>query len=282
MEGSDVRRAVDAGAATAAALGLPVNDVTVVNNSNRMALRLSPCDVLARVAPLENLAGAEFEVEVARRLVDVGAPVADLEPRVEARVYVRDSFAISLWTYYEPVAPEVAAADYAEALMRHHAALRQLKLTTPHYTDRVAEAVTAVSDQARTPELRDSDRDLLKTTLLTLGAHVSSSQAGDQLLHGEPHPGNLLATTKGPLFVDLDTCCRGPVEFDVAHAPEEVWAYYPRADPDFVHRCHVLMWAMVSAWRWCEGDRYPDGDHWKAEGLNRVRTAIDSYRIDLA
>lgn len=36
-----------------------------------------------------------------------------LEPRLETRVYLRPGFAISIWTYYEPAAPEIARADYA-------------------------------------------------------------------------------------------------------------------------------------------------------------------------
>ena len=43
----------------------------------------------------------------------------------------------------------------------------------------------------------------------------------EQLLHGEPHPGNLLRTKKGLLFGDLETACQGPIEFDVAHAPRQ-------------------------------------------------------------
>jgi hypothetical protein len=33
----------------------------------------------------------------------------------------------------------------------------------------------------------------------------------------------VLRTRKGLLFVDLETCCHGPVEFDIAHGllPEE-------------------------------------------------------------
>lgn len=61
--------------------------------------------------------------------------------------------------------------------------------------------------------------------------------AFEQLLHGEPHPGNVLRTRDGQLFVDLETCCRGPVEFDIAHAsinasgpPIEVGAHYVGAD----------------------------------------------------
>src|SRR4051812_27278086 len=117
MESSELRRAVEAGRATASELGLQVNDVVVIHNSDRVALRLLPCDVLARVAPLGDLADSEFEVEVARRLADVDAPVAELEPRVDPRVYLRDAFVISLWTYYEPVATEIAPAGYADVLL---------------------------------------------------------------------------------------------------------------------------------------------------------------------
>ena len=36
-----------------------------------------------------------------------------------------------------------------------------------------------------------------------MSAAVSTQNAREQLLHGEPHPGNLLNTRRGPLFVDL-------------------------------------------------------------------------------
>jgi hypothetical protein len=36
--------------------------------------------------------------------------VAELEATVEPRVHVRDAFAISLWTYYEPVESPIAPA----------------------------------------------------------------------------------------------------------------------------------------------------------------------------
>src|SRR5690348_14543297 len=106
MEQPEVERAVKAASSTAAALGLRVGDAVVLHNSNRIAVRLTPCDVLARVVPLAYRTAAEdLEVEVARRLAEVGSPVGEPEPRVEPRVHVRDSFAVTLWTYYEPVGP---------------------------------------------------------------------------------------------------------------------------------------------------------------------------------
>lgn len=280
MEPSQVRRAIEAGAATASALGLHVDDAVVVHNSDRIALRLIPCDVLARVAPSAHRAGSEFEVEVARRLAATDGPVAELEPRAGQRVHVRDGFAISLWTYYEPAGSQIEPAEYAVALRRLHAALRRTDLEAPHFTDRVADAQREVDDRERTPALLGPDRELLSGTLRRLSSSIYRGGAGEQLLHGEPHPGNVLSTRRGPLFVDLGTCCRGPIEFDVAHAPEDVAEHYPGADHDLVDLCRTLMWAMITTWRWRHDDQLPDGHYWRVEGLNQVRAALDRHGLD--
>src|SRR5436190_19932667 len=116
MKASEVPRAVAAVMSAASALDLSVDDAVVLHNSNRLAVRLLPCDVLARVAHVAQQAGAAFEVEVARRLAATDSPVAAVDPRVEPRGYVRDGFVITFWTYYEPVAPrDVAPAAYAQA-----------------------------------------------------------------------------------------------------------------------------------------------------------------------
>ena len=233
MRASEVQRAVAAGMACASALDLRVEDAVVLHNSNRLAVRLLPCEVLARVAPAEAEAGAEFEVLLARRLAETDSPVAELEPRVEPRVYLRDDFAVTLWTYHRAIAPGgFEPAEYAEALERLHAGMRRVAEKVPHFTERVAEAQWLVGHAEMTPELLGPDRDLLSDTLQRFTDAVVNRGAGEQLLHGEPHPGNLLRTEKGLLFVDLETICRGPVEFDVAHAPEEVGQAYPAAAQD--------------------------------------------------
>jgi Ser/Thr protein kinase RdoA (MazF antagonist) len=282
MEAPEVRRAVQAAVSTSSALGLDAADAVVLNNSNRIVLRLIPCDVVARVAPSAQLADSELEAEVARRLAETGGPVAELEPRAGHRVYARDGFVISFWTYYEPTGPEIAPASYAAALMRLHAALRQTGLAAPHVTERIAGAQREADDQERTPELPAPDRELLSTTLSRLSGSIHRRGAGEQLLHGEPHPGNVLRTRRGPLFVDLGTCCRGPVEFDIAHAPEEAGDHYPGADQDLIHQCRVLMWALSTTWRWCHDDQLPDRDCWRAEGLSQVRAALDRRGPDWA
>ena len=282
MEPPEVRRAIEAGQATAAALGLPADDAVVIHNSDRVVLRLIPCDVLVRVAPAAHQAGSELEVEVARRLAGTGGPVGELEPRAGCRVYLRDGFAVSLWKYYEPAGSEVAPADYAGALTRLHTALRQTDLGAPHVTDRVAGAQREIDDRRQTPELPGPDRELLSDTLSRLASSITRGGAGEQLLHGEPHPGNVLSTRHGPLFVDLGTCCRGPIEFDIAHAPEEVAEHYPGADHDLIHQCRILMWALFTTWRWRHDDQLPDRHYWRLEGLSKVRSALDRHGLDPA
>jgi hypothetical protein len=259
MRASEVARAVDAAVSVAATLDLSVEEATVLHNSNKVALRLLPADVFARVAPVGEEV-AHFEVELAQRLAETESPVAVLEPRVEPRVYERNGFAVTLWVYYEPVTPRaVSPADYATVLERLHAGMRNVDLPTPHFTDRVAEAQQLLTNRDRTPALTDEGRHLLESTLRDSTQAIGERAVTEQLLHGEPHPGNVLSTKHGLLFVDLETCCRGPVEFDLAHVPEEVSDRSPGVDRQLLAECRRLVLAMVATWRWDARDEFPDG-----------------------
>lgn len=86
MKASEALRAVGAAMSTASSAGLEVDEAAILQDSNKLAVRLLPCDVLARVAPVGHHV-AEFEIELARRLAATDSPVAALDPRVEPRVY---------------------------------------------------------------------------------------------------------------------------------------------------------------------------------------------------
>jgi len=256
----------------ASSLGLAVDDAIVLHDSNKLTVRLLPCDVVARVAPVAQQV-AQFEIELAQRLAESGSPVAALDPRVEPRVHERDGFVVTLWIHYEPAAPgEIAPADYAHALQRLHAGMRTLDVPTPHFTDRVEQAQRLVASRDRTPALADADRELLSTRLRKLGREIGECGA-QQVLHGEPHPGNVLTTTDGPLFIDLETCCRGPVEFDIAHAPDEVGRHYPGVDQDLLRQCRILVLAMITAWRWDRDDQLPNGRRLATEWIGQIRAS---------
>jgi Ser/Thr protein kinase RdoA (MazF antagonist) len=275
MQASDVSRALAAARSAASSLDLTCDDAIVLHDSNKLALRLLPCDVLARVAHAGDQV-LRFEVELAQRLAESGCPVAALEPRVAPRVHERDGFEVTLWTYYEPGSPQdLPPADYAEALERLHAGMRKLDVPAPHFTDRVEQAQRLVANPGRTPALADADRKLLADTLRRLRRTIGERGGAEQLLHGEPHPGNLLTTRNGPLFIDFETCCRGPVEFDLAHAPEEVAEHYPDVDQELLRECRILVLAMITAWRWDRDDQLPNGRRLGAEWLSQIKAALD-------
>jgi Phosphotransferase enzyme family len=293
MEPLEVQRAVEAGCSTASALGLRVDDAVVVHSSNRVVVRLTPCDVLARVRPLVHQMADDLEVEVARCLTESGGPVAELAPRVGPRVYVHDGFAVTLWRYYEPVgSSDIGPAEYAQALVRLHAGLLQVEVRAPHFTDRVAEAQRLIADREQTPKLLGPDRELLREILRRLSIVIRGLGTDEQVLHGEPHVGNLLRTREGLLFVDFETCCRGPVEFDIAHGllPDEdghmlpaadVCEHYPGANHDLIVQCRLLTWAMITTWRWQRDDHLPNGRYWRIEGLNQIRAALNGPGLDV-
>ncbi|SDK62508.1 Phosphotransferase enzyme family protein [Glycomyces sambucus] len=270
MREPERRRAVEAARAVGNGLGLRGDVAIVLHDSNKLSVRLLPGDVLARVAPAAH-GVAGFEIALAQRLAEAGCPVA----RVAAPgVHARDGFDVTLWTFYETASPEVPADAYADALARLHAGMRGVEAPAPHFTERVGAALAIVADRGTSPGLAEDDRELLVGVLRDLGASVAG-RGTDQLLHGEPHQGNLLAAKEGPLFVDFETACVGPVEFDLAHAPDEVADHYPAADPELVRDCRLLMLAMIVAWRWEPGDDLPDGERLSAEWLAALRAGAN-------
>jgi thiamine kinase-like enzyme len=188
---------------------------------------------------------------------------------------------VTLWTYYEPATPrEVSPVDYANALGRLHAGMRKLDVPTPHFTDRVEQAQQLVANRDFTPALADADRELLGNTLRSLRRVIGERGGAEQLLHGEPHPGNVLTTKNGLLFIDLETCCRGPVEFDLAHTPEEVSEHYPDVKQGLLRECRILVLAMITTWRWDRGDQLPNWRQLGTEWLSQIRAALDRDGLD--
>ena len=261
VEAEIVPRAMAAVSSLAGALDLQVNEAAVIQNSNKLALHLSPCDAFARIA-LVGQEVAALEIQVARGLAAVAGPVGLLDPRVEPRVYEVDDFAVTFWTYYPQAAPDRhSPAGYADALQRLHAGMRSVAIEAPHFTERTAAAKRLVANRDDTPALVESDRHLLLSTLHSAVEAIRYRAAAEQLLHGEPHPGNLLSTPRGLVFIDFETCCIGPIEFDVAHVPDEVRAHYPAVDEVLLQESRRLVLAMVAAWRCDVHDEFPNGHH---------------------
>jgi thiamine kinase-like enzyme len=166
---------------------------------------------------------AALELEVAQRLADMQSPVAFLDARVKPRVCERDGFAVTFWTYYElRTAGELLPGKYADALQRLHAGMRRLNIATPHFARRVAEAEGLVASRHETPALAESDRELLMHTLQSARRTIADSGAAEQLLHGEPHPGNIIRIAAAAAHADADGGAMMLIDWDtVGLAPPE-------------------------------------------------------------
>ena len=159
--------------------------------------------------------------------------------------------------------------------------MRDLDVPTPHVTDRVAEAQSLVTSHHDTPALSDGDRELLGKTLQNGRQAIAHLRGAEQLLHGEPHSGNIVNTKSGPLFIDLETCCRGPVEFDLAHVPQVVSSLYPTVNQELLSQCRMLVLAMVATWRWQEGDKLPHGQQAGRGLLDALRQGPPWMPLDM-
>lgn len=254
--------------------GLPAEEAAVLHASNTLTLRIRPADVVARIAPRDRAEDLAIEIERAEALRAVGAPVGPPDPRLAPSVHVRGEHAITLWEHLPARdRTELPPVEFAASLAALHAGMRALDLPVAPLADRVGHALDLLRDPVRTPALAPEDRTLLQGTLTRL-ADRAATGGPQQILHGEPHPGNVLDTPAGPRFIDLETFCRGPVEFDLAHAPAEVAAHYSGHDPALLEECRTLSLSLATTWRFDREDTFPDsraiGEAWLAEVRARV------------
>lgn len=277
---TNAMRAVDAAKKVGASLGLVVEEAIVLHDANRLTVRLLPCDLIARIAPAGD-DSAQREVDLTPLLVEAGCPVGPLDPRAAPRAYTECGFDISLWTYLEPARRQLASDDYANALVSLHAGMRKVDTPAPRFTDRISQAQDVINNSEMSPELGDADRPFLSERLSRLRRSVTDRGAAEQLLHGEPHQGNVIDTTSGPIFIDLETVCRGPIEFDLAHVPGAVARLYPEVDHELLSDCRQLVLAMVAAWRWERGDEYPNGRRFGEELLIALRAGPPWPTLDM-
>lgn len=175
-------------------------------------------------------------------------------------MFVGDDFEITFWKYFEAVPDrEVPTPEYLGALVDLHAGLRRATVDAPHVRDRIAATLEFVTSRNRTPDLADGDRALLASMLRDRGTAIAASVVPEQLLHGEPHPWNLLDTHGGVRFIDFENTCIGPLEYDLAWVPDDVATRYPNVDQGLLANCRAVVLAIIAAHRWSRDDRHPSG-----------------------
>jgi hypothetical protein len=68
---------------------------------------------------------------------------------------------------------------------------------------------------------------------------------------------NWLLSAEGPLLLDFETACRGPVEWDLAALGDEELAFFPDADRELIDAMRRMRSVCVAVKCWVAPDRAP-------------------------
>jgi hypothetical protein len=218
LQGGRAARAVLAARAVAAGHGIRSTDPGVLHDGVNVVVHLAPAPVVARVATLtpllrpSPLRSFAREATLAGALAAAGAPVVPPSDVLPPGPHRYAGLELSFWCYVEvlPVAP--SPADVAAALPELHRHLAALPwdgapLDTP--LDDLARFASLGRAWGAPPAQLERLRDRLVELRPRLGGEV-------QPLHGDAHPGNLLATPDGWRWTDLEDTCAGPRAWDLA------------------------------------------------------------------
>jgi aminoglycoside phosphotransferase len=219
VNASVVGRAVAAAVAVATEQGLPVADATPVGTGSNVIVHLRPSPIVARVMcgtvvlHSDPHAWLTREIDVgaflAERITSVVAPTKEIDPGP----YVSENRWMSFWEHVEVHETPLEALAIGQALRALHDALAEYRGPLPPRSAVLQEIdwlLNALSGDDGVPELA-ADRDRLAEVILE---HEPATDR--QPLHGDASLSNLLATSSGPRWNDLEDVCIGAVEWDVA------------------------------------------------------------------
>lgn len=249
-----VRAAVDIGGR----FGLVVEEPVLLQETNNTVVWLRPEAVVAKVATRADAqADLRLEHAVAAELAAVGAEIAAPLPDALPTTHEESGFVVTLWEKVDGISrSEVAPADLARSLRRLHAALAQTQLQLPHFLAGLKRARRALDDDSFLSALEPADRLLLRD-LCDQGLADLEARTFEQVrLHGEPHEGNRVVTADGIRWLDFESCCIGPLEWDLASQSPEVVPFYDGVDTDLLRLLRLLNSVRIATWCWGQA-RFP-------------------------
>ena len=202
--------------------GLPADDPEILSSRGNVLVHLRPAPVVARVATLTAWTRSEpfqwlaRETAVAGYAVENGGPVVPPTPLADPGPYWRDGLAVSLWTFVPSSPQRPAPAEFGVALARLHLATADFPGELPVLATLRAQISDALAALERERVLELGVLSALRDRHAEILAALDGLGGPELVLHGDAHPGNLLWTSAGWRWTDLEETCRGPRAFDLA------------------------------------------------------------------
>jgi hypothetical protein len=247
-------------------LGLHVEEPRVIQETHNTVVWLWPQPIIAKVGTYRDTAeGLIREHDVASRLSALNASVALPLPGSSPVTDVSSGFTVTLWCRVEKVEHvAVRGPAVGRSLDQLHRALGDCDVWLPSFRVGLEYARAALFDDQRVAALNPDDRMLLRSAFVDLWSKLDNLQFAEQALHGEPHDGNYLATASGLVWIDFESVCRGPREWDLAFLPEEALTESAPIDLALLQLLRVLNSVRVATWCAVEA-RFPEmrihGEH---------------------
>lgn len=180
----------------AASFGVRSTDPLALADGANVVVHLRPAPLVAKVAAVTHLVREPApwlarELALSGYLAGAGLPVVRASDLLPARVHEHDGAVMTFWQHepHDPTA-SVGATQLGRMLRELHVVLRSCSLTLPELCtpfEDIGRWLARAGDTA--PARMRSAFDRLVTEL---------AGGGGQALHGDPHPGNVLMTARGP------------------------------------------------------------------------------------
>ena len=277
--GNEVQRreaAVRAAVEVASRYGLAVESPQVLKDSNNTIVHLAPAPVVAKVATTtlpRHEQALERELSVLRHLAGTHAAAVRPSGLLDPGPHEAEGHRLIFLDYLAHDAAAVDAQAAADALGALHEALGTYTCPLPRYTDVMDQARTVLADVTTSPALPATERAFLISAHDQLRARLPFGPSGWQALHGDPwEGGNLLSTPDGPVLVDFEAACVGPVEWDYSALDSAVAdAALAPLDLGLLDLLRDWRSLTVSAFCWRQMGRAPEIDeaaHWHLQHLH--------------
>jgi hypothetical protein len=261
MQRQPLETELAAAAAVAVKAGMGLVSPELLHVGNHTTALLRPWPVVARIASgtsfdLEG-AGIAQELAIAAHLARRGAPTVRPATAVHPGPYFEQECAITLWEFADgrAVAGEAEESLAAAALREVQHALADVPVDLPTFLEKVDSCETILADPDRAAELPSSDRVFLRSFYRRRRETLGDAGRPWRPLHGDAHVGNARIVGSRAIWMDIESVCVGPLEWDVAFLPQATWSSFTDADQALIGLLADVRDCCVAVWCWAEFGR---------------------------
>ncbi len=247
--------------------GVEADAWTVLSSSNRLILELRPSGLIAKIVRIERYDDLAREVAVAKHVVACNGPAA--APASGPGPYRGSRLAVSVWQRVTVVG-ELSGDDAWGAYLELRRCLDSFGGDLPDFRRAISGARGLVESELQ--GLPDEDAAFLRGVFDSSLSALSAFPRNYRVLHGDPHAANVVLTAEGPRWLEFESACAGPVEWDLS-ALQSCTPGVPH-DSGLLRLLVGLRRACVVAW--CSAKGNPTGSE-----LDAIAYHLDALKENL-